>query len=186
MIWAWAESSDSHTGNSVSDNMKVGQTQAQYIKDHHKKGDNVAMINGSQTDNNALLFAQGAHDMLDPLFNSGELHRVYEQYTPSWTAATAQTEMAAALTANNNIQVAYVANEGMADAAVAALKAQNLNGKVLVTGQSKTTGGATIPSIFNRVTAVDKGNVATRVIADGSLSKADFCKDLPAGTGGLC
>jgi len=84
------------------DNVKVGETQAQYIKDHHKKGDNVAMINGSQTDNNALLFAQGAHNILDPLFASGELHKVYEQYTPMWVAATAQTEMAAALTANNN------------------------------------------------------------------------------------
>ncbi len=219
------------------DNVKVGETQAQYIKDHHKKGDNVAMINGSQTDNNALLFAQGAHNILDPLFASGELHKVYEQYTPMWTAATAQTEMAAALTTNNNnIQVAYVANDGMADAAVAALKAQSLNGKVLVTGQdaelaavrdiltgdqsmtvykpikkladsvgklvaamsngtstseiatgqSKTTGGATIPSIFNQVTAVDKSNVATTVVADGFLTKADLCKDLPAGTGGLC
>lgn len=219
------------------DNVKVGETQAQYIKDHHKKGDNVAMINGSQTDNNASLFAQGAHNILDPLFASGELHKVYEQYTPMWVAATAQTEMAAALTANNNnIQVAYVANDGMADAAVAALKAQSLNGKVLVTGQdaelaavrniltgdqsmtvykpikkladsvgklvaamsngtstseiatgqSKTTGGATVPSIFNQVIAVDKSNVATTVVADGFLTKADLCKDLPAGTGGLC
>ncbi len=118
------------------DNVKVGQTQAQYIKDHHKNGDNVAMINGSQTDNNASLFAQGAHNILDPLFASGELHKVYEQFTPMWVAATAQTEMAAALTTNNNnIQIAYVANDGMASGAVAALKAQSLNGKVLVTGQ---------------------------------------------------
>jgi len=219
------------------DNVKVGQTQAQYIKDHHKNGDNVAMINGSQTDNNASLFAQGAHNILDPLFASGELHKVYEQYTPMWVAATAQTEMAAALTANNNnIQVAYVANDGMAAAAVAALKAQNLNGKVLVTGQdaelaavrniltgdqtmtvykpikkladsvaklvaalsngsgtaeitpaqSKTNGGAMIPSIFNDVVTVDKSNVATTVVADGYVTKEDLCKGLPAGTGGLC
>lgn len=219
------------------DNVKVGQTQAQYIKDHHKNGDNVAMINGSQTDNNALLFSQGAHSVLDPLFNSGELHKVYEQFTPMWVAATAQTEMAAALTANNNnIQIAYVANDGMAEGAAAALKAQGLNGKVLVTGQdaelaavrniltgdqtmtvykpikkladsvgklvaamsngagtsefvtakSTTTGGATIPSIFNDVVTVDKSNVATTVVADGYITKDDLCKGLPAGTGGLC
>ncbi len=219
------------------DNVKVGQTQAQYIKDHHTKGDNVAMINGSQTDNNASLFAQGAHSVLDPLFNSGELHKVYEQYTPNWVAATAQTEMAAALTTNNNnVQIAYVANDGMAEAVAAALKAQNLNGKVLVTGQdaelaavrniltgdqtmtvykpikkladsvgklvaalsngsstteltpaqSKTTGGATIPSIFNDVVTVDKSNVATTVVADGYIAKEDLCKGLPAGAGGLC
>lgn len=124
------------------DNVAVGRAQGEYIKANHKKGDNVAMINGSMTDNNALLFAQGAHEVLDPLFMSGELKKVYEQYTPMWSAETAQVEMAAALTMNNNnIQVAYVANDSMANTAIAALKAQSLNGKVIVTGQDAETVG---------------------------------------------
>ena len=129
------------------DGVAVGALQGQYIVDHYKQFvksgvGNVAMIDGSKTDNNALLFAQGAHSKLDPLFSSGMLKKVYEQYTPNWDNPTAQTEMEAALTANNNnIQIAYVANDGMATTVIAALKAQKLNGKVLVTGQDATVAG---------------------------------------------
>jgi len=129
------------------DNVMVGSLQGQYIADHYKDFvksgvGNVAMINGSKTDNNAILFAQGAHSKLDPLFASGALKNVYEQYTPNWDNPTAQTEMEAALTANaNKIQIAYVANDGMAATVIAALKAQKLNGKVLVTGQDATVAG---------------------------------------------
>ena len=129
------------------DNVMVGALQGQYIVDHYKDFvksgvGNVAMIDGSKTDNNAILFAQGAHSKLDPLFSSGVLKNVYEQYTPNWDNPTAQTEMEAALTANaNKIQIAYVANDGMAATVIAALKAQKLNGKVLVTGQDATVAG---------------------------------------------
>jgi D-xylose transport system substrate-binding protein len=130
------------------DGVAVGKLQGQYIADHYKsfvtagKVGNVAMINGSQTDNNAILFKQGAHSVLDPLYTSGVLKNVYEQFTPNWDNPTAQTEMQAALTANNNnIQIAYVANDGMAATVIAALKQQHLNGKVLVTGQDATIAG---------------------------------------------
>jgi D-xylose transport system substrate-binding protein len=124
------------------DNVKVGELQGQYIVDHHNKGDNVMMINGSQTDNNALLFKQGALNKLQPLFDSKELNLVYQTFTPNWNNQTAQTEAEAALTqANNNIQIAYVANDGMANSVIAALKAQGLNGKVVVTGQDATVAG---------------------------------------------
>ena len=130
------------------DNTKVGQLQGQYIADHYQSyvtangTTNTVMINGAQTDNNALLFAAGAHTALDPLFSSGKLKKVYEQFTPGWDNATAQTEMNAALTANGNkVAVAYVANDGMANNVIAALKAVKLNGKVLVTGQDATAAG---------------------------------------------
>ena len=130
------------------DNTKVGQLQGQYIVDHYQSyvtqngTTNTVMINGAQTDNNALLFAAGAHTALDPLFSGGKLKKVYEQFTPGWDNATAQTEMQAALTANGNkVAVAYVANDGMANNVIAALKAVKLNGKVLVTGQDATAAG---------------------------------------------
>jgi D-xylose transport system substrate-binding protein len=129
------------------DGVAVGNLQGQYIVDHYKQYvksgvGNVSMINGSQTDNNAILFAKGAHQKLDPLFASGVLKNVYEQFTPGWDNPTAQTEMQAALTkTGNNIQIAYVANDGMAGTVIAALKQQHLNGKVLVTGQDATVAG---------------------------------------------
>ncbi|HEX6555863.1 MAG TPA: substrate-binding domain-containing protein [Ktedonobacteraceae bacterium] len=130
------------------DNTKVGQLQGQYIAAHYQSyvtangTNNTVMINGAQTDNNALLFSKGAHNVIDPLLSSGALKKVYEKFTPNWDNPTAQTEMEAALAANSgSVAVAYVANDGMANYVIAALKAHHLNGKVLVTGQDATVAG---------------------------------------------
>ncbi len=130
------------------DGFAVGKAQGDYIAANYQKyvqqngNNNVMMIDGSDTDNNAHLFGSGAHSVLDPLFTAGTLKKVYEQYTPGWTNATAQTEAEAALTANHNqIAIAYVMNDGMANTVIAALKAHNLNGKVLVTGQDAEVSG---------------------------------------------
>lgn len=128
-------------------NEAVGKLQGQYIADHYKNyvtagHNNLVMINGAQTDNNALLFYKGATETLNPLISSGALKKIYDQYTPGWDNPTAQNEMNGALTAHHNdIQVAYVANDGMANSVIAALKAVKLNGKVLVTGQDATVAG---------------------------------------------
>lgn len=129
------------------DGVAVGKVQGQYIADHYKDyvttgHINTVMINGAQTDNNALLFKQGAEDILNPLFQNGTLKNVYETFTPGWDNPTAQNEMEGALTKQkNDIQIAYVANDGMANSVIAALKAVKLNGKVLVTGQDATVAG---------------------------------------------
>jgi D-xylose transport system substrate-binding protein len=164
------------------DNVKVGQLQGQYIADHYKtfvsSGHNhLVMINGSQTDNNALLFKQGAHTALDPLISSGALKSVYEQFTPDWNNDTARTEMDGALTANqNNVQIAYVANDGMANSVIASLKAKKLNGKVLVTGQD-----ATVAGIQNILTG-DQSMTVYKAIAKEAQATADLVKALNAGT----
>ena len=129
------------------DGFQVGVQQATYIKDHYQQfvtpgHNNLVMIKGSDTDNNAHLFGDGAHSVLDPLIQSNALKLVYEKYTPGWDNATAQSEMNEALTANHNdVQIAYVMNDGMANTAIAALKAQGLNKKVLVTGQDAEVSG---------------------------------------------
>jgi len=129
------------------DNVAVGKLQGQYVADHYADyvtsgHNNLVMINGSETDNNALLFYQGAKSVIDTLVTGGKLNKVYDKYTPNWDNPTAQTEMQGALTANqNNVQIAYVANDGMAGTVIAALKQVKLNGKVLVTGQDATTAG---------------------------------------------
>lgn len=220
------------------DGEQVGKLQGQYIVDHHKAGDNVSLINGSQTDNNAILFNKGVEETLQPLFASGELHKVYDVFTPDWNNATAQTEMDAALTTtHNNIQIAYVANDGMANTVIAALKQVHLNGKVLVTGQDATVAGiqniltgdqsmtvykaitkeanataqvvaalsngtsvsavangatiatsdgGTIPAVLETPVAVDISNIASTVLADNFVTKAQICAGLPAGTGNIC
>jgi D-xylose transport system substrate-binding protein len=140
--------SDSLSYYASFDGNAVGVAQGQYIKDHYQQyvtangNNNLIMIKGSDTDNNAHLFGGGAHSILDPLISSGALKNVYEQYTPGWANDVAQTEMQGALTANQNkVAVAYVMNDGMANTVIAALKAVNLAGKVLVTGQDAETAG---------------------------------------------
>jgi D-xylose transport system substrate-binding protein len=163
------------------DNVKVGEIQGQYIVDHHKKGDKVVMINGSKTDNNALLFYQGAMNKLKPLYDSGELVKVYDQYTPDWNNATAQTEMEAALTQQkNDVQIAYVANDGMANTVIAALKAQKLNGKVLVTGQDATVAGIQNIIAGDQAMSVYKA-IPLEVASTVQLVKAFYDGSLPSG-----
>ena len=67
---------------------------------------------------------------------------MYEQATPGWENDKAQTEMEGALSqARNDVQIAYVMNDGMANTVIAALRAQGLNRKVLVTGQDAEVSG---------------------------------------------
>jgi D-xylose transport system substrate-binding protein len=163
------------------DGVAVGQLQGQYVADHYKDytktSKNLVMINGSQTDNNALLFSKGAHIPIDPLVASGALKKVYEKFTPDWVNATAQTEMEAALTANaNSVAVAYVANDGMANSAIAALKTHHLNGKVLVTGQD-----ATVAGIQNILTG-DQGMTVYKAISKEAQATADLVAAISKGT----
>ena len=124
------------------DNVKVGELQGKYIADHVQKGGTVVMIDGAPTDNNAKLFAEGAHNILDPLFKDGTLTKGYEQYTPNWSASNALNEMEQALTKlNNNVQGVLAANDNTAGGAIQALAAQGLAGQVPVTGQDATNAG---------------------------------------------
>jgi D-xylose transport system substrate-binding protein len=165
------------------DNTKVGALQGQYIADHYQSyvssngTNNTVMINGSQTDNNALLFAKGAHSALDPLFSSKALNKVYEKFTPGWDNATAQTEMQAALTANQNkVAIAYVANDGMANNVIAALKAIKLNGKVLVTGQDATAAG------IHNILAGDQAMTVYKAINKEAMATAQLVAAISNGT----
>jgi D-xylose transport system substrate-binding protein len=165
-------------------NTRVGALQGQYIAAHYQTyvtangTKNTVMINGAQTDNNALLFSAGAHSALDPLYTAGTLKKVYEKFTPGWDNATAQTEMQAALTANGNkVAVAYVANDGMANNVIAALKAVKLNGKVLVTGQDATTAG------IHNILAGDQAMTVYKKIQLEANATAQLVAAISTGTG---
>ena len=120
----------------------VGVQQGRFLKNHLKKGATIIEIAGSPTDNNALLFHNGARSVLNPLFKSGYFKLGYSKFTPSWTDSVAQQECASALNKlSNNVQGVLSANDGMAVACIQALKAQHLNGKVVVTGQDATVPG---------------------------------------------
>jgi D-xylose transport system substrate-binding protein len=127
------------------DGVAVGKAQGKWLKAHTKKGDRIAIINGSFTDDNAHLFQRGYLSILNPLFGSRKRIRVGPAagtWTDRWDPPTAQREMEQLLTrSRNRIDGVLSANDGMAGGIIAALKAAGLAGKVPVTGQDATVEG---------------------------------------------
>jgi len=111
------------------DNEKVGKLQAESLvsklKDDGKSSGNLVMINGAPTDNNAKLFKEGAHSVLD-----GSGFKVGKEYdTPDWSPDKAQDEMDQAITAlgKNGFVGVYAANDGTGGGAIAAMKGAGID-----------------------------------------------------------
>ncbi len=121
------------------DGLKIGQLQGSWLADNTKEGGRIAVINGSPSDDNAHLFQKGYMGVLQPLFDKGARKEVSEVWTPGWDPSKAQAEMEQILTkSNNGVDAVMVANDGMAGGVIAALQAQQLAGKVPVTGLDGT------------------------------------------------
>lgn len=127
------------------DGVAVGKAQGKWLAAHTKRGNRIAVINGSFTDDNAHLFQRGYLSILNPLFNRRARIRVGPKagtWIDRWNPPTAQRTMEQLLTRNNNnIQGVLSANDGMAGGIISALKAVNLAGKVPVTGQDASVEG---------------------------------------------
>jgi D-xylose transport system substrate-binding protein len=101
----------------------------------------VAELNGSPTDNNATLFAQGYNSILDPKYKNGTLKKGPNQSVPGWDNQKALTIFQGMLTqTKNNIQGVLAANDGLGNSVVSALKSAGLK-SVPVTGQDATAQG---------------------------------------------
>lgn len=94
----------------------------------------IVMINGAPTDNNAKLFKEGAHSVID----SSPFKVLKEYDTPDWTPAKAQQEMDQAIAAlgKDGFVGVYAANDGTAGGAIAAMKGAGIDPSTRpVTGQ---------------------------------------------------
>jgi D-xylose transport system substrate-binding protein len=119
------------------DNEQVGKLQGdslvKKLKDDGAKG-SIIMINGAPTDNNAKLFKEGAHGVID-----GSGFKVAKEYdTPDWSPDKAQQEMEQAITAvgKDGFVGVYAANDGTAGGAIAAMKGNGIDPKKIpTTGQ---------------------------------------------------
>lgn len=117
------------------DNVKVGELQAQAITKRVPKG-NYFLMGGSPVDNNAKLFRQGQMNVLKPFIDKGDIRIVGDQWVKDWLPEEALKIMENALTATNNqIDAVIASNDSTAGGAVQALDAQNLAGKVPISGQ---------------------------------------------------
>jgi D-xylose transport system substrate-binding protein len=119
------------------DNERVGKLQGEALvsklDEDGAKGD-IVMINGAPTDNNAKLFKEGAHSVID-----GSSFKVAKEYdTPDWSPDKAQQEMEQAITAvgKGGFVGVYAANDGTAGGAIAAMKGNGIDPKTIpTTGQ---------------------------------------------------
>ncbi|MGW4891681.1 sugar ABC transporter substrate-binding protein [Kitasatospora sp. NPDC004240] len=109
------------------DNWKVGELQGQALLEAMgpKASDaSIVMINGDEGDPNAAKFRAGAHKALD-----GRVKRIAFEQSGEWKPPVAAQKINAAIAqlGKNNIQGVYSANDGMATAIIAQLKAAGIN-----------------------------------------------------------
>jgi D-xylose transport system substrate-binding protein len=126
------------------DPFKVGQQQAQVqleaLKAAGKTNPRIVMINGSPTDSNSAPYKKGAEE----IYKSGGAKIVKSYDTPDWSPDKAQQEMEQTITSlgKTGFDAVYVANDGMAGGAIAAMKSAGMDpDKLFVTGQDAEVTG---------------------------------------------
>src|SRR3954454_8102748 len=140
------------TGGSASvyisfDGKAVGQAQANGIiaalkaKGKYGSKPTVAELWGGQTDQNAFWFKDGNDAVLNPLFSSGKLTKGPQQFVPDWLATNAGPIFSQMLVkTSNKIDAAIAANDNIAGAVIADLKARHLD-PIPLSGQDASAQG---------------------------------------------
>jgi D-xylose transport system substrate-binding protein len=125
------------------DGKAVGEAQANGIlaKLKGKSKPVVAELWGGQTDQNAFWFKSGNDAVLNPKFKSGALTKGPQQFVPDWLATNAGPIFAQMLVkTNNKIDAAIAANDNIAGAVIADLKARHLK-PIPLSGQDASPQG---------------------------------------------
>ncbi|GAA2538619.1 sugar ABC transporter substrate-binding protein [Mycolicibacterium diernhoferi] len=122
------------------DNTKVGELQGEgLLACLGDRPANVVFLNGSPTDNNATLFSNGAHSVIDA---TPTITNVGEQAVPDWDNDKAVTIFEQLYTAaDGRIDGVYAANDGLAGSVISILEKNRRAGQVPVTGQDATVEG---------------------------------------------
>jgi len=128
-------------GKAVGAAQAKGVLSAMKANGTYKKGSVVAELWGGQTDQNAFWFKSGNDAVLNPLFKSGALKKGPTQFVPDWDANNAATIFNQMLVkTSNNVQGIIAANDNIAGAVIADLKAKHLK-PIPISGQDATPQG---------------------------------------------
>jgi len=128
-------------GKAVGAAQAKGVLSAMKANGTYKKGSVVAELWGGQTDQNAFWFKSGNDAVLNPLFKSGALKKGPTQFVPDWDANNAATIFNQMLVkTSNNVQGIIAANDNIAGAVIADLKAKHLK-PIPISGQGATPQG---------------------------------------------
>src|SRR5499426_3563460 len=153
------------------DNVKVGgligQGEVDCISAWNVSKPNILVMNGDPSDNNAKLFAQGYHSVLDPKFDDGSYVKVGEP-AGTWTPSVAATTFQQQLTAHKNINAVVTPNDDNANAVIAVLKSGKVPAKTFpTTGQD-----ASLPGLQNILTGYQCGTVYKPIYLDAQAAAA--------------
>jgi D-xylose transport system substrate-binding protein len=153
------------------DNVKVGQLIGQgevsCISDWKVSKPNILVMDGSPTDNNATLFAQGYNGVLKQYFDSGQYVKVGEP-AGTWTPSVAATTFTQQLTAHPNINAVVTPNDDNANAVIAQLLSRGVKSKTFpTTGQD-----ASLPGLQNILKGYQCGTVYKPIYLEAQAAAA--------------
>lgn len=115
------------------DNVKVGELQADYIKNRLQKG-NIALIGGAISDKNSFLLQFGQKGILQPYIERGDIKIVFDKLVNTWSFEEGYKAAKECL-AKYKVDAIIAGNDLLASGAIKALEEKGLAGKVLVAGQ---------------------------------------------------
>src|SRR3954470_10741396 len=131
----------SFDGTAVGRAQANGVISAMKAKGTYKASSTIAQLWGGQTDQNAFWFKSGNDAVFNPLFKSKKLKNGPHQFVPDWDANNAATIFSQMLVrTNNNIQGVIAANDNIAGAVIADLKAKHLK-PIPLSGQDASVQG---------------------------------------------
>jgi D-xylose transport system substrate-binding protein len=153
------------------DNVKVGELigkgEVDCLTAWKVSKPNILIMNGDPTDNNAKLFAQGYHSVLDPKFSDGSYVKVGEP-GGTWTPSVAATTFQQQWTAHKNINAVVTPNDDNANAVIAVLKSNKIPAKSFpTTGQD-----ASLPGLQNILTGYQCGTVYKPIYLEAQAAAA--------------
>jgi D-xylose transport system substrate-binding protein len=128
---------------------------------------NVLVMNGDPKDNNAKLFAQGYHGVVDPKFADKTYVKVAEP-AGTWVPQEAATTFEQQFTAHPNINAVITPNDDNANAVISVLKKNNIPAKKFpTTGQD-----ASLPGLQNILTGYQCGTVYKPIYLEAQAAAA--------------
>ena len=131
----------SFDGNLVGRQQALGVLGGMKAKGTYGPNGTVAQLWGGPTDANAFWFKSGNDDILNPLFKAKKVKKGPAKFVPLWNADKAQVIFEQMLVqTSNNIQGVVAANDCIAGAVVATLKAKGLK-PIPLSGQDATVQG---------------------------------------------
>ena len=127
--------------NNVRVGQVIGKGMVSCITDWKVNKPNILVMDGSATDNNATLFAQGYNGILKPYFESEQYIKVGEP-AGTWDPPTALDTFQQQYTAHPNINAVVTPNDANANAVISALKTLNIKPRTFpTTGQDAEVTG---------------------------------------------